>query len=155
MTSVVVEKRKPCGAVRARWTAVVLGSDEWGDWFAVPDGTLLLPVADPWVARFRHDGTVRVDVATGVVAASPVSWFVDLDLDVERDATGGVHALDLADFVERSPSYPRAWVDLAREAWQDVQRDVAGHAEPFGAAPDLWLRRAARTTWPVAAAIPA
>jgi hypothetical protein len=155
MTQVVVEKRKPCGAVRTRWTAVVLGSDEWGDWFAVPDGALLLPVADPWVAWFRHDGRVRVDVATGVVAAAPVSWFVDLDLDVERDTDGTVHALDLADFVQRSPSYPRAWVDLARAAWQEAQDDVATRAEPFGAASDLWVRRAARAVLPAPAAIPA
>jgi len=54
-----IEKRKPCGAVRGRWRADVLGFDEWGDWFAVHDGgVLLLPLADPWAAWFATDGSV-------------------------------------------------------------------------------------------------
>lgn len=146
MREVMVEKRKPCGRVRRRWSAVPLGADEWGDWFDVPDdgGVLLLPVADPWAAWFRTDGTVRVDVATAVTAAAPVCSFVDLDLDVERTADGAVHALDLDDFLARSPGYPRAWSDLAWEAWHDVERDVLQRAEPFGSASAPWLGRVER-----------
>lgn len=107
------------------------------------DGVLLLPVADPWVARFRPGGAVRVDIATAVVAASPVSSFVDLDLDVERTADGTVHALDLDDFLARSPAYPRAWAELAWAAWHEVERDVAARVEPFGRAAAPWLRQAA------------
>jgi|GEM_PF-4127505 len=150
-----IEKRKPCGAVRGRWRADVLGFDEWGDWFAVHDGgVLLLPLADPWAAWFATDGSVRVDVATQVTAAAPVSSFVDLDLDVERDADGTVHALDREDFLQRSPSYPSVWVDLAWAAWHEVQTDVSGFAEPFGTAPDRWLAEAAART-PVSLPVPA
>ncbi|WP_278236118.1 DUF402 domain-containing protein [Isoptericola sp. AK164] len=146
MAAIRIEKRKPCGTVRRVWRAEVLGFDEWGDWFSVPDGAgvLLLPVADPWAAWFRHDGSVRVDIATEVIAAAPVSSFVDLDLDVVRDADGAVRALDRDDFVHRSPSYPSAWVDLAWEAWEDVQHDIARFTEPFGTAADRWLERAPR-----------
>jgi hypothetical protein len=142
-----VEKRKPCGRVRSRWAATPLGADVWGDWFSVPEdgGVLLLPVADPWVAWFRHDGSVRVDIATDVRAAAPVSSFVDLDVDVERDTDGTVHLLDADDLLDRAPGYPRAWVDLAWQAWREVGDDVGLRVEPFGAASELWLRRAART----------
>jgi hypothetical protein len=142
-----VEKRKPCGRVRSRWTATPLGADVWGDWFSVPEdgGVLLLPVADPWVAWFRSDGSVRVDIATEVFAAAPVSSFVDLDVDVERDPDGTVRMLDADDLLDRGPTYPRAWVDLAWAAWHDVEQDVTVRAEPFGTASELWLRRAART----------
>ncbi|WP_402463296.1 hypothetical protein [Isoptericola aurantiacus] len=145
MSSVWIEKRKPCGSVRRRWAARPLGHDVWGDWFALPDdgGVLLMPVADPWVAGFRADGSVRVDVATDVLVAAPVSSFVDLDLDVERDARGVVRLLDREDFVRRAPAYPRPWVDLAWEAWGDVERDLTCRVEPFGTASDLWLRRVA------------
>jgi hypothetical protein len=142
-----VEKRKPCGRVRSSWTATPLGADVWGDWFSVPEdgGVLLLPVADPWVAWFRSDGSVRVDIATEVFAAAPVSSFVDLDVDVERDPDGTVRMLDADDLLDRGPTYPRAWVDLAWAAWHDVEQDVTVRAEPFGTASELWLRRAART----------
>ncbi|MDO8147451.1 hypothetical protein Q6350_03310 [Isoptericola sp. b515] len=142
-----IEQRTPFGTVDRAWQAEALGTDEWGDWFAVPDhGLLLLPVADPWVAWFRHDGSVRVDVATEVSVASTLSSFVGLGLDVVRDADGTVRAPERAGFVRRSPSYPRAWVDLAWEAREDVRRDVARAAEPFGRAPDAWLDRAPRPT---------
>lgn len=155
MTDVRIEKRKPCGAVRRSWRGAPLGFDEWGDWFSVPadGGVLLLPVADPWAAWFRADGSVRVDVATQVIAAAPVSSFVDLDLDVERDRDGRVRALDREDFVERSPSYPRAWVDLAWEAWHEVQSEVARRAEPFGNAADHWLSRVAAAPAPLPAVV--
>ncbi|MCK0118531.1 hypothetical protein BCE75_11178 [Isoptericola sp. CG 20/1183] len=157
MGTVWIEKRKPCGRVRRTWSAEVLGADVWGDWFSVPDegGVLLLPLADPWVAWFGADGGVRVDVATTVVAAAPVSSFVDLDVDVERHADGSVHMLDAADLLHRAPSYPRPWVELAWEAWHDVARDVGDRVEPFGTAPDLWLRRAARAARPSAGVLSA
>ncbi|GAA1978870.1 hypothetical protein GCM10009718_14460 [Isoptericola halotolerans] len=141
MVTVRVEKRKPCGRVRRTWSAQTLGADVWGDWFSVPDdgGVLLLPVADPWVAWFRTDGSVRVDIATTVVAASPVCSFVDLDVDVERDADGTVRLLDADDLLERGPSYPRAWVELAWEAWREVGQEVMSRAEPFGTASVAWL----------------
>ncbi|WP_407319620.1 hypothetical protein UQW22_04130 [Isoptericola halotolerans] len=145
MGTVRVEKRKPCGSVRRTWRTETLGADVWGDWFSVPEdgGVLLLPVADPWVAWFRTDRSLRVDVATTVVAAAPVSSFVDLDVDVERDPDGTVRLLDADDLLDRAPTYPRAWVELAWEAWRDVERDVTTRAEPFGAASDRWLQRAA------------
>ncbi|WP_418275276.1 DUF402 domain-containing protein [Isoptericola jiangsuensis] len=147
MVPVRVEKRKPCGRVRAAWGATPLGSDVWGDWFSVPEdgGVLLMPVADPWVAWFRADGSVRVDIATQVLVAAPVSSFVDLDVDVERDPDGTVRMLDADDLLDRAPGYPRAWVELAWAAWHDVEQDVTLRAEPFGTVPALWLRRAART----------
>ncbi|WP_203336386.1 DUF402 domain-containing protein [Nocardioides limicola] len=138
-----VQKRKVGGVVRATWTARSLGVDTWGEWLWVPSeaGALLFPSTQSWVAWFQPDGSVRVDVATDLTTEPGLRWFIDLDLDCERAADGSVSMLDRDDFELRSPTYPRAWVELALEAWREVGEALTERREPFDRAAHRWLAR--------------
>lgn len=142
-----VEKRKYPASVRRAYVAHPLGVDRWGEWLGVPaeGAVLLLPRNEWWVAWFRHDGSLRVDIATEVAAGglgaitAPRS-FVDLDLDVERDADGTTVILDEDQFAERCGAYPATWVPMARETVVEVADRARRRVEPFAQAHTTWVQ---------------
>ena len=109
---------------RPHWEydAVLLGSDEHGDWLGIPGGThmsrpgaeyvapvaqvVLVPPPGPddergWLATFHAPGgpvQVYVDMTTPPAWDGPVLRAVDLDLDVVRGATGRVWVDDEDEF---------------------------------------------------------
>lgn len=137
----LVEKRKHPHVVRATFEAQVLGQDSWGEWLRVPRqrAVLLLPWGQWWVAWFRREGTLRVDVATAVAPGAETRSFVDLDLDVEREADGTVHILDEDEFAERCDAYPPSWVPVALRTVREVADRARRYAEPFGTAHHRWM----------------
>lgn len=148
-----VEKRKYPDRLRTIYQAHPLGHDRWGEWLTVPAerAVLLLPSSEWWVAWFREDGSLRVDIAGDVVAGGfggtnrGVRSFIDLDLDIECAAGGALQILDEDQFAERCWAYPASYVDAARWAVGDAADRVQGGDEPFGQACRPWT---GATGWP-------
>jgi hypothetical protein len=149
---------------RPHWEfdAVLLGSDEHGDWIGIPaetpmarpgatfvppvDSVVLVPVGSPWwLATFYSPG-FRVEVYVDITA--PASWdgpvlrAVDLDLDVVRGETGRVWVDDEDEFAEHRVAfgYPDDVVRTAAASCDEVHALVRDRAAPFdGLAPVRWL----------------
>lgn len=149
---------------RPHWEfdAVLLGSDEHGDWVGVPAGTpmarpgaafvppvdsvLLVPAAmEDWLATFYAPGfrvEVYVDVTTPARWDGAVLRAVDLDLDVVRGKDGRTWVDDEDEFAEHQLAfgYPEETVSSAVAACDDVLRRVTAHTPPFdGGTPARWL----------------
>lgn len=142
-----VEKRKYPASLRRTYVAHPLGTDHWGEWLGVPaeDALLLLPNDGWWVAWFRLDGSLRIDVAAAVTTGGPAATaalrsFVDLDLDIERDAAGGTVILDEDQFAERCGAYPAAWVAVARATVVEAADLARNRVEPFARAHATWVQ---------------
>ena len=156
---------------RPHWEfdAVLLGSDEHGDWIGIPAGTPMLrpgaeftPPVDSvvlvpagssaedrpwWLATFYAPG-FRVEVYVDITAPArwdgPVLRAVDLDLDVVRGETGRVWVDDEDEFAEHRVAfgYPDNVVGSASRSCDDVHALVCDRVPPFdGRAPEAWLRR--------------
>jgi hypothetical protein len=149
---------------RPHWEfdAVLLGSDEHGDWIGIPAGTPMLrpgatftPPVDSvvlvpagaawWVATFYPPG-FRVEVYVDITA--PASWdgpvlrAVDLDLDVVRGETGRVWVDDEDEFaVHRIElAYPDDVVHAASRSCDEVHALIRDRVAPFdGVTPEPWL----------------
>jgi uncharacterized protein len=150
--------------------AVLLGTDEHGDWLGFPVGTPmsrpglalvspnpqvgLLPAGGAfgtgWVATFHGPGH-KNEVTTYVDITTPASWdgtvarAVDLDLDVVELRDGTVFLDDEDEFEEHAVSlaYPDDVVDLARASSELVLTAVRRHLPPFDGAHATWLERLA------------
>lgn len=152
-----------------------LGSDEHGDWYGTPVGTLftrpgqsfvtetehvvlvprpgVLATADAgWVATF-YDGHpsihTYVDITTPALTSPGLVTCVDLDLDVVRDHEGNrVWVDDEDEFAEHQVTlgYPPEVIDGARAACEAVRSAVERRDEPFGTASRGWLAHLARLT---------
>jgi hypothetical protein len=153
---------------RPHWEfdAIMLGSDEHGDWVGIPAGTpmarpgatfvppvdslVLVPAGRPtsrpwWLATFYAPG-FRVEVYVDITAPArwdgPVLRAVDLDLDVVRGETGRVWVDDEDEFAEHRVAfgYPDDVVRAASDACDETHRMVAERVVPFdGVAPNRWL----------------
>jgi uncharacterized protein len=142
--------------------ALLLGSDEHGDWIGVPGGTpmlrpgaaftppvdsvVLVPAGAPWwLATFYAPG-FRVEVYVDITAPArwdgPVLRAVDLDLDVVRGETGRVWVDDEDEFAEHriQLGYPDDVVAAASRSCDDVHRMIRQRTTPFDrVAPAHWL----------------
>ena len=156
---------------RPHWEyeAVLLGSDEHGDWLGIPGGThmsrpdaeyvapvaqvVLVPLAGPddergWLATFHAPGgpvQVYVDMTTPPAWDGPVLRAVDLDLDVVRGATGRVWIDDEDEFARHRVEfgYPDETARLAMRTCDRVQADVTAARAPYDGTPGAWLARLA------------
>lgn len=151
---------------RPHWEydAVLLGSDDHGDWVGIPAGT---PMARPgaaftppvdsvllvpgdgagWLATFYGPGfpvRVYVDVTTPPVWQGAAVQAVDLDLDVVRSESGRTWVDDEDEFAAHRLAwdYPEEVVATASRTCEEVRRMVADRIAPFdGATSDRWLSR--------------
>ncbi len=154
---------------RPHWEfdAVLLGSDEHGDWLGVPAGTpmarpgadyvapvdqvCLVPVAGPdagrgWLATFHAPGApfgVYVDMVTPPVWDGVVLHAVDLDLDVIRGATGRVWVDDEDEFADHRVryGYPAEVTRLAMDSCDRVQAALGAGRAPYDGRARDWLAR--------------
>jgi hypothetical protein len=161
---------------RPHWEydAVLLGSDEHGDWLGVPGGThmsrpgaeyvapvaqvVLVPPPGPddergWLATFHAPGgpvQVYVDMTTPAAWDGPVLRAVDLDLDVVRGATGRVWVDDEDEFARHRVElgYPDEVARLAMTTCDRVQADVTAARAPYDGTAGAWLARLAATSTP-------
>jgi hypothetical protein len=152
---------------RPHWEfdAVLLGSDEHGDWIGIPVGTFmsrpgaeyvaptdqvgLVPAAGPderrgWLATFHAVGgpvQVYVDMTTPPVWDGPVLRTVDLDLDVVRGTTGRVWVDDEDEFAEHRVAfgYPEHVAALAMRSCDRVQAAMVAREAPYDGSSAAWL----------------
>lgn len=152
---------------RPHWEydAVLLGSDEHGDWLGVPGGThmsrpgaeyvapvaqvVLVPPAGPddergCLATFHAKGgpvQVYVDMTTPATWDGPVLRAVDLDLDVVRGATGRVWVDDEDEFAEHQVElgYPPEIIALAESSRDRVHTVVLNEDPPYDGSHQRWL----------------
>ncbi|HEU4812213.1 MAG TPA: DUF402 domain-containing protein [Nocardioides sp.] len=156
---------------RPHWEfdALLLGSDDHGDWIGIPGGTHmsrpgaeyvapvdqvgLVPAPGPdedrgWLATFHAEGgpvRVYVDMTTPPAWDGSTLRAVDLDLDVVRGSTGRVWVDDEDEFAEHRIrfDYPDEIVQLAMSSCDRVHAAVvAGHA-PYDGSAGAWLERLA------------
>jgi hypothetical protein len=152
---------------RPHWEfdAVLLGSDEHGDWIGIPGGTHmsrpgaeyvapvdqvgLVPAPGPdeergWLATFHAVGgpvQVYVDMTTPPAWDGPVLRTVDLDLDVVRGTTGRVWVDDEDEFAEHRVAfaYPDEVAGLAMRSCDRVQAAMAAGEAPYDGSSAAWL----------------
>ncbi len=144
-----------------RFTAQLLGSDEFGTWVGAPGGVpytgprgsgvfepafvQLFPRDEWFVAVWNATGDLElyVDVVTPPVWPTPDHvTMVDLDLDVIRRRDGSVFIDDEDEFEEHRVlyAYPNDVVTRARETGAELMEAVAHRREPFGDASAPWMR---------------
>ncbi len=156
---------------RSHWEfdAVLLGSDEQGDWVGIRGGTFmsrpgaeyraqvdqvgLVPGPGPdeergWLATFHAAGgpvRVYVDITTPAVWDGDVLHAVDLDLDVVCGPTGRVWIDDEDEFAEHRVSlgYPDQITTLAMRSCDAVQAAMTAGRAPYDGSADVWLERLA------------
>lgn len=156
-----LEMSKWGGRPHWEFDAVLLGSDEHGDWLGVPQGTrharpglefdsevdtvTLAPREGWWCAALHAPGIwcdVYVDMSTPPAWDGTVLRAVDLDLDVIRGADGRVWVDDEDEFADHRVrfGYP-AEVVAAAEASRDAVLDAVrrGRAPFDDATGERWL----------------
>ena len=153
---------------RPHWEfdAVLLGSDEHGDWLGIEAGTLMVrpgaeyvaPVAQVglapapgpdedrgWLATFHARGgqvQVYVDMTTPPVWDGSTLTAVDLDLDVVRGNSGRVWVDDEDEFAEHRVrfGYPDDVTRLAMASCDRVRAAMLAGAAPYDGVTHLpWL----------------
>lgn len=154
---------------RPHWEfdALLLGSDDHGDWIGVPadtamgrpgatfvppvDSVVLVPSGGPgWLATFYAPGfrvEVYVDITTPAFWDGAVLRATDLDLDVVRGEKGRVWVDDEDEFAEHRIrfGYPDGLVAEASDTCTSVHAAVRDGVPPFdGKAPSPWLDELAR-----------
>jgi hypothetical protein len=161
---------------RPHWEfpASFLGSDDHGDWIAIPAGTTmrrpgatyvapthqvgLVPPPGPdahrgWLATFHAEGgpvRVYVDVTTPPRWEGAVLRAVDLDLDIVRGSTGRVWVDDEDEFAEHRVrlGYPDELAQAAMASCDLVRAAVASEAAPYDGTAESWLARVAGPSRP-------
>jgi uncharacterized protein len=157
---------------RPHWEfdAVLLGSDEHGDWLGIEAGTLmfrpgaeyvapvpqvgLAPAPGPdedrgWLATFHARGgqvQVYVDMTTPPVWEGSTLTAVDLDLDVVRGNSGRVWVDDEDEFAEHRVQlgYPDEVARLAMSSCNRVRAAMLAGSAPYDGITHLpWLERLA------------
>ena len=168
-TAVRVVMTKWGGRPHWEFDAILLGSDEHGDWLGVPGGTpmsrpgahFVAPVdqvclspalgADAergWCATFHATGgpaDVYVDMTTPPVWDGAVLRAVDLDLDVIRGTTGRIWVDDEDEFAEhrRSFGYPEEISRLAMDSCDRVRAELEAGRAPYDQTAAAWFARLA------------
>lgn len=139
--------------------AVLLGSDEHGDWLGFPRGTAmsrpgrqfvsvndqvgLVPSEAGWLATFHGaGGEVRtyVDITTVPAWDGSVVRAIDLDLDVVERLDGSVYVDDEDEFADHQLrfGYPRQVVELAMATRDRVYAAMTARAAPFDGTCQQW-----------------
>ena len=144
-----------------------LGSDEYGDWIAIPAGTLMVrpgaavrsevdqvglvpPAGAPetdrgFLATFHAPGGPRVslyvDITTPPYWDGPVVRAVDLDLDVVRGVDGRVWIDDEDEFAEHRVElgYPDDVASAAEASCDRVHAAVLADHAPYDGSHERWL----------------
>jgi uncharacterized protein len=157
---------------RPHWEfdAVLLGSDDHGDWLGIEAGTVMVrpgveyvapvpqvglsPAAGPdedrgWLATFHARGgqvQVYVDMTTPPLWDGPNLTAVDLDLDVVRGNSGRVWVDDEDEFAEHRArfGYPDDVARLAMTSCDRVRAAMLAREAPYDGTTHLpWLERLA------------
>jgi uncharacterized protein len=157
---------------RPHWEfdAVLLGSDEHGDWFGIEAGTVMVrpgaeyvapvpqvglsPAPGPdeargWLATFHADGgqvQVYVDMTTPPVWDGTTLTAIDLDLDVVRGNSGRVWVDDEDEFADHRVrfGYPDDVAGLAMRSCDRVRAAMLARTAPYDGETHLpWLKRLA------------
>ena len=154
---------------RPHWQmeAILLGSDEHGDWLGFRRGTTmsrpgrefvsvndqvgLVPYRSGWMATFHGaGGEVRtyVDITTVPAWDGNVVRAVDLDLDVVERIDGSVHVDDEDEFADHRVrfGYPQRVVELATANRDLVVDALTSRAAPFDGTCERWLAVLAHLT---------
>ncbi|MCW2792490.1 MAG: hypothetical protein JWO76_1588 [Nocardioides sp.] len=152
---------------RPHWEydAVLLGSDEHGDWLGIPGGTPmarpgadyvapvdqvgLVPAPGPdaergWLATFHARGgqvRVYVDMTTPPTWDGAVLRAVDLDLDVVHGNAGRIWVDDEDEFAEHRIAfgYPDEISRLAMESCDRVRAAMEAGRAPYDGVAEAWL----------------
>jgi len=156
---------------RPHWEGdgLLLGSDSWGRWLGIRQGTLmtrpgasyttdqdivvLVPRDQPFVASFYAPGgtahcSVYVDITTVPVWGADSVTAVDLDLDVVRGWTGRVWVDDEDEFADHRVryAYPQPVVQLAVTSCEEVLDAVRSGRPPYdGGVSGPWFGRLGET----------
>lgn len=141
-----------------------IGEDEWGDWIAVPTGTIrwkgetsVRPTSEPAVFCAPRDGwwhlhyngrTTQfshfVDIVTPPVWVSEDRYeMIDLDLDVVMLQDGTVEVDDEDEFEVHQVQYGYS-AEMIRRAEQETARivgELEQRREPFFDVADAWLAK--------------
>jgi uncharacterized protein len=154
---------RPHWQIPGRW----LGSDEYGDWIAIPAGTRMVrPGADirsevdqvglvpaagapaterGSLATFHAPGGPRVllyiDITTPPFWDGPVVRAVDLDLDVVRGVDGRVWIEDEDEFAEHRVKlgYPDDIASAAETSCTRIHAAVLRSEAPYDGSHEPWL----------------
>lgn len=141
-----------------------LGSDEWGDWMAVPAGSRrwkgeerLSPTSGPAVFcappdgwwHLHYNGAVGHPTYTHFVdIVTPPRWvgesryeMVDLDLDVAVRHDGSVEIQDEDEFEvhQIQYGYTQVMIETARRVTDEVAASIRNRQEPFFEVAEGWL----------------
>ena len=159
---------------RPHWEfdAVLLGTDEHGDWLGIEAGTRMVrpgaeyvapvpqvglsPAPGPdedrgWLATFHARGgqvQVYVDMTTPPLWEGSTLTAVDLDLDVVRGNSGRVWVDDEDEFAEHriALDYPTPLVLHATRTCDLVHTAVRGRLAPYDGCCEPWLAKVAELT---------
>lgn len=164
MRSVTVQFLKnpdiPHWGFEARW----LGEDEWGDWIAVPEGSVrwkgeetvrptqsdavFCAPRDQWWHLHYNGPTTQfshfVDIVTPPVWVSPHRYeMIDLDLDVTlaRDGTVAIEDEDEFEVHQVRYGYSAEMIEQAERETRRIVAQLESRREPFFAVAAAWLAR--------------
>lgn len=154
--------RRRCSP-RFSWSATHLGVDDHGVWLGalrgnpvlqpdgdtdtqVDDAVWLIPAEGWWIAAFWFTETtdLTIDICQPPRRTADTWSFVDLELDLYRNAEGGAAIVDQDEFAALAAAQLVDESDLsaAEDAADQLLPLVRQRAEPFGQAARAWLRRA-------------
>lgn len=114
------------------------------------DFVVLVPDDAWWVATFnsapggsKHDIDIYVDITTPTTINQGEIFTLDLDLDVVKRTSGIVEIDDEDEFAEhsREMSYPAKLVTAARDAADEMKRQVTDATAPFDGSHKAWLAK--------------
>lgn len=164
MRSVIVQFLKNPDILHWGFEAHFLGEDEYGEWMAVPAGTMrwkgeetVRPTQEDavfcaprnaWWHLHYNGATTRFSHFVDIV--TPAAWvsdnryeMIDLDLDVVRSQDGAVHIEDEDEFEVHQVEY--GYTDeMIRRAVEETDRVVLAleaSQEPFFNVAESWLKR--------------
>jgi predicted RNA-binding protein associated with RNAse of E/G family len=162
LSLVNIDERKYPDRLHWQFDVRRLGENEHGVWLYAPPETmarrghepprpieagfvLLVPQDEWWIAEFYWDHPwheVYVNIGTSPVWDGDRMHQIDLDLDVARTVDGSVVVLDEDEFQDHQVryGYPGELIAAARAATDRAVALLTAGAEPFGKAPEPWLR---------------
>ena len=145
--------------------ALYLGEDEWGDWLALPSGSVRWKGNDPFHPTRRnavfcaprgewwhlhYEGPGAREYISFVDIVAPITWkgderyeMIDLDLDVALYQDGTIEVQDEDEFEihQIRYGYSPEMIEGARVATESVVRALENRDEPFFDVADTWLAK--------------
>lgn len=154
LTAAVRKVKRPWGS-GGRWSAYVLGDDEYGLWLHCPaaskhhqmagdvwqvpwHGVQLIPRGEWWVAWWwdhpQEGRLVTVDVCTPPRLVEGIWTYDDLELDPVDNEAGWLELVDVDEF---EAAISQGWMtpdeaEAAQGAAGQIERAMRNSSEPFG-----------------------